>query len=182
MDELKLLKFLSEKSIQNKKYVSGRECIDSLFVTEQEFVETVQLLEDKDYVQVLKTKSALPLVKISSNGRNFLRNGEEKDLSTNSTTYNIGNVTQVSGNVYGGISQSDNRIAITQQLEMLQSEIKMKNILEDTKKELIQKIDEIKTEHAKNTDTSREKITKIISDIARISSEWAPILSKIFGI
>ncbi len=78
MDELKLLEFLSKKSIQNKRYVSGEECIDSLFVTEQEYVEMVQILEDEDYVQVLKTKHVLPLVKISPNGRNFLRSGDEK--------------------------------------------------------------------------------------------------------
>ena len=47
-----LLEFLSEKSIQNNRYVSGEICIDSLSLTKKEFVETVQILEDEGYVHV----------------------------------------------------------------------------------------------------------------------------------
>ena len=133
----------------------------------------------------LKTKHVLPQVKISPNGRKFLRQGLPTGATAsaaNATIYNVENMVNVSGDVHGGISQSDNRVTITQQLERLQSEIKKQNILEETKRELLLKIDELKTEHAKNTDTSREKITKIISDVVRISAELGPVLSKIFGI
>jgi len=182
MNKFNLLQFLYEKSIQNTKYVSGIVCIDSLSLTEQEFIEMTQILEDDGHVHVLTTKSTLPQIKISPKGRKFLRNGDKKDQSTSSTIYHVENMTNVSGNVYGGISQSDNRTTITQKLEKLQSEIRMQDILDDTKRELIQKIDEIKTEHVKNTDSSREKITKIISDVGNIATGLAPVLSKILGL
>ena len=185
MDELELLQFLLTKSTENLKYVPGSECINALSLSEQEFLDTVQILEDEKYIYSLKTRSSLPQVKISPEGRKFLRKGNENSKSTQSSiTYNVKSL-QVSGNFNGGgnFSYTDNRvITVNNQLENLKSQIQTKNMLEDTKKELVKKIDEIKEEYTKNQDPSSNKISGALSVIGNIAADLVPIISRIMGL
>ena len=182
MDEIsdKLLELLNEMYNQTVKHIRGEEIINNIGIDEFEYKKIAQLLEDRKFVHLIKVTGSLPMIKITSNGRQFLR-GEQQN--NNSVSINAKNVQYFTGSNYGNASQTNNseiRFDI-QGFENIKSVIAEKNISESLKAELNQKIDELKNELQTNP-PSESKITKIMENIGTTSSWLVPIITKFVGI
>ena len=77
----KILEFLNEISIETGKHISGEDIVQNIGLDKFTFKKTVQLLEDKKFVNLIRVTGSLPMIKITSNGRQFLR-GEQPNKNT----------------------------------------------------------------------------------------------------
>ena len=174
-----ILEFLNEIFVENKKHIRGEYIVENINLDEVTFKKTIQLLEDKKFVHLIPVTGSLPMIKITSNGRQFLR-GEQPDK--NSISFNAKTIQYFGGDNYGHASQNYNNTNINiQGFEKVKSIIDEKDISESLKTELINKINELKVEFQNGT-PSEPKISKILESIGTTASWLIPIITQFVGI